>query len=468
MKARRSRSDALAIWMNGEKVGEWSGGTNASSEFAYADTWWESMHARPLSISLPRLPGDVPHRGTHVTAWFENLLPDSPTIRERLRRRFNTRSTEAIDLLTAIGRDCVGAVQLLPIGEVPSGTRQINAVPLTDADVAGLLRTVTSGAPFAVGRSSETPFRISIAGAQEKTALLRHNGRWCEPQGTTPTTHILKLPLGLIGNIRADMNNSVENEWLCLALLSLWGLPTARAELARFRDHISEESVLVVERFDRHLHIEKDPFESWFIRLPQEDLCQAFGLSREEKYEAEKGPGIKKIIDLLAKGVNPENDTKMFVLAQLAGWLLAAPDGHAKNYSVFLRKEGYALTPLYDVLSAWPIIGPGPNELADQDVEVAMGLRRKRTLERKLRKIATVHWKMLADQSGVPGMFQLMEQLVDRADRSFEQLAASLPSNFPESVWERIEKGVRSQCAKFRLGVVALTSVSPAKGDLLD
>lgn len=457
MKARRSRPDALGVWMNGEQVGEWSGGTHTSSEFAYADTWWQSTNARPLSISLPRLPGDEPHRGPHVTDWFENLLPDSPTIRERLKRRFRTPTTEAIDLLAAIGRDCVGAVQLLPIGEAVPGTRQINAVPLSDAEVADMLRTVTSGAPFGAGRSSETPFRISIAGAQEKTALLRHNGRWCEPLGTTPTTHILKLPLGLIGNMRADMTNSVENEWLCLQLLSSWGLPTAHAELARFRDDISEESVLVVERFDRRLHNEQDPSQSWFIRLPQEDLCQAFGLPRDKKYEAEGGPGISRIIELLAMGANPSADIKMFVLAQLAGWLLAAPDGHAKNYSVFLKKEGYTLTPLYDVLSAWPIVGPGANELAEQDVELAMGLRRKKSLERKLRRIAVAHWHALAKQSGVPRLFQDMEAMVDRAEASLSEVPSLLPAGFPPVVWQRIEDGVRSQCQKFKMGASVLT-----------
>ena len=52
--------------------------------------------------------------------------------------------------------------------------------------------------------------RISLAGAQEKTALLWHNGGWMRPHGSTPTTHILKLPLGLVGHRRADLRASVE------------------------------------------------------------------------------------------------------------------------------------------------------------------------------------------------------------------------------------------------------------------
>jgi len=275
-------------------------------------------------------------------------------------------------------------VQLLPADAPPPSSQRIEADPLSETAVATTLRNVTSGTPLGANAAHAAPFRISIAGAQEKTALLRHGNRWCEPRGTTPTTHIFKLPLGLIGNIRANMKDSVENEWLCLQLLSRWGLPAANAELAHFRDDVSDESVLIVERFDRAWAARQDD-SPWIVRLPQEDLCQAFGRSRDDKYEADGGPGIQEILELLARGANSTNDIRLFVLAQLAGWLLAAPDGHAKNYSIFLNANGYTLTPLYDVLSAWPIIGPGPNELVEQDVEVAMGVRRTKNRVRSHR-----------------------------------------------------------------------------------
>jgi serine/threonine-protein kinase HipA len=349
-------------------------------------------------------------------------------------------------------------VQLLPADAPPPSSQRIEADPLSETAVATTLRNVTSGTPLGAKAAHAALFRISIAGAQEKTALLRYENRWCEPRGTTPTTHIFKLPLGRIGNIRANMKDSVENEWLCLQLLSRWGLPAANAELAHFRDDVSDESVLIVERFDRAWATREDD-RRWIVRLPQEDLCQAFGRSRDDKYEADGGPGIQEILELLARGANSTNDIRLFVLAQLAGWLLAAPDGHAKNYSIFLNANGYTLTPLYDVLSAWPIIGPGPNELAEQDVEVAMGVRRTKNLERKLRHISTSHWKALATRTGVPGMFEEMEHLVHRADSAFDHIATTLPADFPESVWHRIRQGVRAQCEKFRIGATAVSNV---------
>ena len=51
-------------------------------------------------------------------------------------------------------------------------------------------------------------------------------------------------------------------------------------------------------------------------------------------------------------------------LTQLAFWLMGAPDGHAKNYSIFLeRGDTYITTPLYDVLSVFPYVGDGANQI---------------------------------------------------------------------------------------------------------
>lgn len=50
--------------------------------------------------------------------------------------------------------------------------------------------------------------RLSVASARGKTDLLWHDDRWCMPESHTPTTDIFKLPLGLIGNMGADMRSS--------------------------------------------------------------------------------------------------------------------------------------------------------------------------------------------------------------------------------------------------------------------
>jgi serine/threonine-protein kinase HipA len=217
--------------MNGLPVGVWSTLRTGTPVFRYREDWVRSEAGRALSLSLP-FTADLEHRGDVVKNYFDNLLPDSVNIRRRLRNRFRARSTEVFDLLAAVGRDCVGAVQLLPSGVRPERWNAINADLLRDSDVERILASVTSDAPL--GQRDDDELRLSIAGAQEKTALLRMGRRWYRPRGATPTTHILKLPLGLVGNMRADMSTSIENEWLCSRILNAIGLSTAHSEMAQF------------------------------------------------------------------------------------------------------------------------------------------------------------------------------------------------------------------------------------------
>jgi serine/threonine-protein kinase HipA len=134
-------SQTLGLWMNGACVGTWSLGANAPDTLQYDPDWTRSEQGRPLSLSLPFMP---PHRGPHVRAWFENLLPDSKAIRERMARRYSAGSTDAFDLLAEAGRDCAGALQILLIGAASSGVAPLEADPLTEAQVAALLRATTT------------------------------------------------------------------------------------------------------------------------------------------------------------------------------------------------------------------------------------------------------------------------------------------------------------------------------------
>ena len=123
----------LRVWMNGVEVALWQDEPRAGSRLTYLPVWLQSPLPRPLSLSLPLLPAGASHRGQAVADYFDNLLPDNGAIRNRIRDRFGTRSTGTFDLLQAIGRDCVGAVQLLPPGVVPADIHEIHFRPLDDA-----------------------------------------------------------------------------------------------------------------------------------------------------------------------------------------------------------------------------------------------------------------------------------------------------------------------------------------------
>ena len=431
-------SQSLNAWMNGERVGTWLVDRN-SHAFRYAPSWLESPRRRSLSLSL-LISGSLEIQGQQVRNYFDNLLPDNERIRSRLRRRFGLRSGEIFDLLEAIGRDCTGAVQLLPEGVTPEGWDRIECDPLTETQIVDLLQAVPSDTdPGSI--HDDDLFRISIAGAQEKTALTRWKGRWCRPHGATPTTHIIKLPLGLIGGSkRVDASDSVQNEWLCAQIVAGLGLPVASTSLETFGD----QTVLVVERFDR----ERMDKGKWIARLPQEDFCQALGVGPDQKYEQGGGPGMEKCLQLL-QGSADREDTTLFLLTQLAFVLMAATDGHAKNFSIYLdRGDAYRMTPLYDVLSMWPYYGDGANQFRPRKAGLAMAVRSKNA-QYLFHTIQARHWQQLAARHGGDAMWAAMLELVSSVEDALARVEQRLPKDFPEHIWESISRGMRGEATRF-------------------
>jgi len=285
--------------------------------------------------------------------------------------------------------------------------------------------------------------------------LLQMAGRWYRPRGATPTTHILKLPLGLVGNMRADMTDSVENEWLCGQLMNELGIATAETAIATF----GATKALVVTRFDRRwqgvpaggeLKPRFKPGEGvWIARLPQEDFCQALGIAPDQKYESEGGPCVRDCLGVLANSEHADEDRATFALTQLAFWLLAATDGHAKNFSIQHRRAGrFNLAPLYDVLSAWPIIGRGPNQLAYQRAKLAMAVCGQNAHYR-LGEIEARHWRRLAASCG-PAVWGRMTAMVARVEEVLQGMERRLPAGFPEGVWSRVADGLRRHATKFQ------------------
>lgn len=432
---------ALFIWMNGEWVGIWSVGRTGNQRLDYAPSWRASARSRPLSLSLP-FTADNRIEGDAVRNYFDNLLPDSDGIRKRISARFRTKGTAAFTLLQAVGRDCVGAVQLLPPGVTPEDFDQLKYEALTSEQIEKHLRAL--GSQAAVGaQDEEEDFRLSIAGAQEKTALLQVNGQWCRPLGATPTTHILKPPIGVTPGRNLDLRLSVENEWLCLQIVRELGLPMAECQIQDF----GALRVLVVKRFDRSWRP-----EGWIARLPQEDFCQAKGVSSDQKYEQKGGPSIEACLEVLKGGEAFHEDGRNFLCAQLLFWFLAAIDGHAKNFSLFVLPGGrYRMTPLYDVLSAWPLIGTGPHCLPYKKTKLAMAVR-SRAAHYKLSEIQYRHWEALAKRSAVEGAWDAMLDMTHRLEAALAAVEQQLPLDFPAELAHTIFQGVRRHLEQFNRG----------------
>jgi len=443
-KRRRTKNrQSLNVWMNGRLTGTWHVYKNRPQEFQYADEWLHSPHGRMLSLSMPFQPGNFPYKGDVVEHFFDNLLPDSAAIRRRIQQNFGASGTSPFELLAEIGRDCVGAIQLLPEGDEPVGWNRIVARPLTEPEVEQHLNKAVS---TALPGEAREEFRISIAGAQEKTALLWHNNQWHVPKVVTPTTHIMKLPLGLVGHMRADMSTSIENEWLCSKIMDAYGIETARCDMAWF----GETKSLVVQRFDRRLSAKG----GYWLRLPQEDMCQALGLSPTLKYESDGGPGMGDILELLRGSSRAEVDRRTFYKAQILFWMLAAIDGHAKNFSIFHKASAaYHMTPLYDLLSAWPIMGNKANHLSWHDARLAMAFR-SRNAHYKLKDIYPRHFSIVAGKLGLGGEIDsIIEEILAATPKVISNMEAILPPEFPQRVADSIFAGLKESAEKIQKSV---------------
>lgn len=418
--------------MNGERVGELIQKSNGELQFQYHKQWLENDKSRPVSLSLPLQEEII--SGSSVLHFFDNLLPDTQDMKNRIQAHFSAKSNQCFDLLTYLGRDCVGALQLLTADE-PGNIKQVSSQLLNEHTIAERLRR-TQYASQGIGRDrfEQDDFRISIAGAQEKTAFLRLNNQWHVPTGTTPTSHIFKLPIGDHNFI--DLSDSVENEWLCHLIFKGYGLPTANAEMAYFED----QKTLIVERFDRRWSQDKQ----WLIRLPQEDICQSMGISANNKYEQDGGPGIKDIMGRLLGSNRAKSDRIIFMKTQLLFWLLAAIDGHAKNFSYFILSGGrYHLTPSYDVMSAYPLISN--RSLEKQQIKMAMAVSGKNR-HYKWNTIRCRHWYETAKQCRFDRdeLKIIIDELCDPMEAHIDKLMVQIPAAFPEALASSIFKGMLS------------------------
>lgn len=450
MIGQTSHKQRLVVWSNGTPVGIWEASSTENS-LTYFDEWITGEQAQPLSLSLPVRPSIQPYQGKVegelVANYFNNLLPDSDQIRQRIATWFKTDGPAPHDLLSAVGRDCAGAIQLLPSGEAPYDLYEIKGHRLSEGGVAQVLRQAVSTAPLG-GESRGQDMRIAIAGAQEKTALLWHQGAWHLPIGSTPSTHILKMPIGLVGNAKADFQTSVENEWLCAKILHAFGLPVPNTEIGHFED----QKALIVERFDRQLSDDG----RWIRRLAQEDFCQVAGISPHKKYQNEGGPGISRIMEVLAGSKDAARDRFNFFKAQIVFWLLAAPDGHAKNFSIFHLPGGeFKLTPFYDVLSAHPLLGGGPSQFSPFKIKLAMAVKGTKDYHYRMKDVLRKHWISHADRTGLGqgAAEQMIQELTGNLDSVIDEVSRQIPDGFPLKVADTIFAGLRVQCAKLKIAV---------------
>lgn len=322
----------LDVYLYGRKIGALEPATATDYTFEYSDAIVEEMAEGTivLSQSLPVQAG--PFGPPATRSYFEGLLPESAR-REELARELQVSVNDSYALLARTGRDCAGAVVIVPEEEPPvagadSGVEWLSTKRLTQL-VEELPRK-----PLGITRAN-SKLRLSLAGVQRKLALVRdEGGRFGEPIGRTPSTHLIKPEYG------DEVLDLAVNEMFCMTVATGVGLPAAPTELTT----IGGRRCLVSRRFDR---VED---EGGFSRLHQEDLCQALGIPANLKYEANSGPGFQHFRWLLAE-IGRGADLRTMVQAAVLNFVLGNSDAHGKNFALLFSREGRRLAPLYDLVS---------------------------------------------------------------------------------------------------------------------
>lgn len=308
-------------------------------KLTYRAEWLDDPNAMPVSMSLPLTPKPV--TGDKLTAFLDNLLPDNADVRDRWAIDAGLPTTEPFDLLRVYGHDVAGAIQFAEPGTDPN--RDGDRIPVTDRQVAERIRAIREDDTSWQHPGSDTGY-FSLGGAQGKFSLGNVGAGWYEPTGEHPTTHILKP------RVRQQVDGELV-EYITMTAANTAGINVARATIGEF----DGEHTLTVDRFDRVINA-----DGTVTRIHQEDLAQAFGVTRLRKYESRGGPTYRDILRLLDTNVpeaRRDESRTTFVRALVFSWMVLNTDAHAKNYSVFIRPDGIELSPLYDVSSFIPFAG---------------------------------------------------------------------------------------------------------------
>ncbi|MDR1150855.1 MAG: HipA domain-containing protein, partial [Bifidobacteriaceae bacterium] len=317
----------LHVLLGGVRIGDLDG-TGSRLRFRYDPEALNEPAFVPLSTGMPDR--ELRWRGGRIRNWLQGLLPEREGVLRRWRAEFGLTDTHPESLLAHIGEDVAGAAQFVRPDRLEAmADRPMSLTVLSDADLATLALAASQDMlPYDADAGLG---RFSLAGAQAKFALQATGEGWAVPAGAEPSTHIFKPAI-------AGLGDQDVSEVLSMRTAARIGLPTARAFLAEFGGW----RVIGVERYDR-VHA-----GGRWLRVHQENLCQAAGLSPLLKYESQSGLGAGACAGLIREHCG-SGDVATFVRAIVYNYLIRGSDAHAQNYSILIARGGCRLAPLYDI-----------------------------------------------------------------------------------------------------------------------
>ncbi|MGH3151679.1 MAG: type II toxin-antitoxin system HipA family toxin [Streptosporangiaceae bacterium] len=372
-----------------------------------------------LSVGLP-IGAPTGRRDLRAVDFIENMLPEGPAL-ERMATLAGVRPVDTYGILAAFGRDCAGAIMVLPDGDRPGGNGDSGYSPMTPGD---LQRVISALDVAPLGAAPERGFRPSLPGHQRKALLGRAgDGTWQLPYGDAASTWILK-PDG--------PHPMAANEATCLRLAAACGLPVPEAELL----DVAGLAVLAVKRYDR----QDAPAGNLPVRVHQEDGCQATATPPGLKYEEQGGPTLRSLADVIRNFGDPRDVTSLLRRTTF-NMAVGNADAHAKNFSILHEPDlpAISLAPLYDVLST---IALELTDRAGQPMRADTHLSQRVGGQADIREVTTAN---LIDEAATWGLRRRAASAI--VAETLDQVLAAIPATSGDA---RVLAAIREQAERIR------------------
>lgn len=337
----------VSIEICGEQipVGIISGQNDRDYRFRYYDSYLHREGAVAISLQFPLREEPFGPGATEI--FFDGLLPEGFT-RRAVAEQIHEMDSDYLTILAALGRECIGAIQIHSPDEdessiVPAYER------LTSDEVKKLAREGAS-----LSAEIVTKAHISLTGATGKAGLyLDHkSGDWYLPKGTAPSTHIVKQ-----SHVR--LQSIVPNEQLTQLTAAGLGIDVPRSRIINLGEGRDDDVLLATRRYDRDMSNSSMSIDGLAVpfRLHQEDFSQALGIPAQQKYEktSQREQGyLPRMFHLIRERFkNPLQDQLQLWDRIVFCYLTGNTDSHLKNFSAIYSRDlnSVSLAPAYDMVS---------------------------------------------------------------------------------------------------------------------
>lgn len=372
-----------------------------------------------LSLSLPLGKHNFINAECH--GFFNGLLPENDETKKRVAAKYNINPNNDFAMLRAIGYDCPGAVSFWE-EQNPKGLREyydIKADPVSDEDLENFIKELPKK-PLGTGVED---LRLSLAGAQDKTAVVLIDCKIAFPDNITPTTHILKPAI-------KSLKETVENEYICMKTAEKCGIRVPNVEIRQ----AGRTKYFLIERFDRVIKDRK------IKRLHQEDFCQVSNIASAYKYEMDGGVSFKTCFDIIRKTSKPVTYINEFINLMIFNYLILNNDAHGKNFSVLHNEDGSMdLAPAYDLLCT--------RVYSQLSYQMAMEIGGYYDCE----GITPVHFEKMAREVEISyaQLAKLIKERCEMIPEAMEEVVNSFENKIGKSMLTLVQKNCRRNLKRF-------------------